>query len=136
MLIALSRSVAVGVDLEKLQGVRPVARLAARFLHQQDARLVQDARPELQQEIFIRIWVRLEAFLKARGSGLTDSMSQFFVGLDRYGLEDDRGHSWQLINLDAEEGYLSALCVEGSQPSDVRRFGGCMDLLNSTEWHV
>lgn len=63
--------VEVGVDVERLKGRRDLARLAARWLPEDDATAVAAAAPGAERErVFYAAWTRHEARVKCTGAGL------------------------------------------------------------------
>ena len=75
--IVLCRGVEVGVDLEKVSGKVEVKKaIARRFFHPDEQRwLAEDEADYLLR--FTRLWSVKEAWLKARGTGLTQPLAGF-----------------------------------------------------------
>ncbi len=107
---------AVGVDVER---VRPIAatRLAARYLSARE-RAALDALPPSERGVaFLRVWVRKEAYSKARGQGLALPLTAFDVTVTDAPprLLADRRHphdvgQWHLRDLTPpHSGYMAAL---------------------------
>ena len=69
----------VGIDIESVN--RPVAmeELAGRFFSPSEATAVMDAPAERRAAVFFRVWTTKEAYVKARGDGLTLPLEQFDV---------------------------------------------------------
>ena len=63
----------VGVDVEKIKERRDLARLAARWLPEADARAVAAVPPSEQAAAFYPAWTRHEARVKCTGIGLAGS---------------------------------------------------------------
>jgi 4'-phosphopantetheinyl transferase len=82
---------------------------------------LQALSPDLQREAFFRCWTRKEAYIKARGEGLSLPLDQFDVSLAPgapaalLGTRPDSSEAsrWSLQNLDPAPGYAAALAVEG-----------------------
>ena len=72
LLVAVSRSGDVGVDVERMRSIDCWERVADRTLAPAErARLVRDVeRGEAADEVFLRYWCRVEAELKAIGCGI------------------------------------------------------------------
>jgi 4'-phosphopantetheinyl transferase len=123
-LIGLARGRELGVDVERFRpGVDDDA-IARRFFSPFEV-LAFQALPEHERgEAFFRIWTRKEAYVKARGGGLTVSLSSFDVSLDAgeaHLLRAPDLDRWAIVDLDAGSGYAGAAVVE--QPvGEVRRF--------------
>jgi 4'-phosphopantetheinyl transferase len=70
-LVALAPGgVDVGVDVERIKERRDLARLAARWLPEADARAVAAVPPAEQPSVFYPAWTRHEARVKCTGVGL------------------------------------------------------------------
>jgi len=101
-LFALSAGRGVGVDIERVRDDFPVASLAARYLPPPQAAALSVLLPAAQPAAFCRAWVRHEAVLKARGSGLAAPAP----------LDADPAR-WTLLDLELPPPYRAALAVEG-----------------------
>ena len=79
---------------------------------------------------FYNIWTRKDAYIKARGDGITGGLDTFSVtlGAEAALLRSDEGRAevarWQLATLDSEPGYVAALCAEGKWRLRCFRWGG------------
>jgi 4'-phosphopantetheinyl transferase len=62
----------VGIDVEKVAGVKFGERIAANYFTSEEADLVrQETSADMRARTFLRLWTRKEAVLKAVGCGLT-----------------------------------------------------------------
>jgi 4'-phosphopantetheinyl transferase len=121
-LVAVARERDVGVDLEYIRAEVATEPLAERFFSPQEVAALRGL-PEAQQaEAFFWAWTRKEAYLKARGEGLTSSLSHFAVSLAPeepakllwvQGDEQEAGR-WSLRHLEPGPGYAGALVAEGA----------------------
>jgi 4'-phosphopantetheinyl transferase len=120
-LFAITRDRAVGVDIEHTRpGIASIA-IAERFFSPHEVAALQ-AIPDAQRSLaFFTCWTRKEAYIKARGEGLSLPLDQFEVSLapgapaallDVAGDQRERDR-WQLRALDPGPGYVAALAVEG-----------------------
>lgn len=66
--IALDRQ--VGIDVETTRSIGPARALASRYFSAAEAELVRRAPAERASHLFLRLWVRKEALLKATGTGI------------------------------------------------------------------
>ena len=120
-LLAVAAGINVGVDIEQIRhGIRTEA-IARRFFsprEQQDLFRV----PSPQREgAFFSAWTRKEAYVKARGVGLSIPLDQFSVTLlpgtpsALLEADTDGGSSldWRLIDLTVKPGFAAALAVRG-----------------------
>lgn len=119
-LIAITKRLPLGVDIERVSSARESEGIAARFFsaHEQ-AHLA--ALPAAEREgAFFRIWSRKEAVVKALGEGLACPLSTFDVSADAgdarllaFRRDDVRVADWTLAAIDAAPGYAAALAVIG-----------------------
>lgn len=85
--LAFSRCGEVGVDLEKRSSSLDCLELSRQFFAAQERVMIEDAFAEKRRELFYQFWVRKEAYLKAKGTGLQDSLDTFEMTSPRQ-LED------------------------------------------------
>lgn len=122
VLIALSRGRALGVDIEQMRVDVAAKEIAARFFSADECWRLATVAQAVQCAAFFACWTRKEAYLKARGDGLSLSLAQFDVSFlpgDQPRLLATRHdpadvHRWTLHALEGGEGYQAALAVEGS----------------------
>lgn len=68
-LLAITRTLPLGVDLEQLRPELDWKPLAKRYFSPREQLTLQDLPPDQQNEAFFTIWTRKEAWLKASGCG-------------------------------------------------------------------
>jgi len=120
VLYAFSRAFEVGVDVELLRPDAADGRVAERFFSPREVAALR-ALPESEQpQAFLACWTRKEAFLKARGDGLTLPLDSFDVTLRpdepvellRTAWAPEERDRWQLVDLSEEErGEIAALAA-------------------------
>lgn len=76
---AVSRDREIGIDVERRRPDRPFDRLAARFFSPPEAEQVLALEGEERMAAFYRCWTRKEAWLKARGFGISIPLDSFQV---------------------------------------------------------
>lgn len=113
MLLAISQSHEVGIDLEIERTDFDYAGLSRSFFSEKECASLQRASPVNRHRDFLRIWTRKEALAKAIGSGL----SMPFRNVDVLAGEQLNG-GWLLCDLDAGMGYIAALA---SRPKKMPR---------------
>ena len=96
-LIAVARGRQVGVDVERIRNDFACEDIARRFFAPAEVVALATWAPAEYATAFFRCWTRKEAYVKARGDGIT-------LGLDRFEVPIDPA---------ATRGYLGALVVEG-----------------------
>ena len=117
---AITRGRAVGIDVERLRDGVASQEIAARFFSQQEIATLRALPTAIQQHAFFLCWTRKEAYIKARGQGLSLPLSQFDVSLTpgepaallrtREGPEETA--RWSLFTLEPFIGAVAALAVE------------------------
>ena len=120
-LYAIARGREVGVDLERIRPDVVDAAIAGRFFSPAEVESLRGL-PEGQRiQAFFSCWTRKEAYVKARGEGLSLPLDRFVVSLvpgESAALVRDEGDPravsrWSLHQLDPGHGYAGALAVEG-----------------------
>lgn len=120
-LYAVTRAREVGIDLELIRGDLEVEQIAERFFSRQEISTLRALPGHLRESAFFRCWSRKEAYIKARGKGLSLPLDQFDVSLipgDPAALlstrrDPDEAQRWSLQELPPVPGYAAALAVEG-----------------------
>jgi 4'-phosphopantetheinyl transferase len=119
ILIAVSAHDGIGVDVENVS--REVALdVADRFFAPREALAMRALTPVLQPHRFFEYWTLKEAYIKARGMGLSIPLKQFRFELDTdprgIGVSfdeplNDSPESWCFWQFDAGPEHLGALCL-------------------------
>lgn len=120
-ILAVARGTSVGVDVEAVFHVPEWQEIASRVFSAYENAALSMVPTEARDVAFYCCWTRKEAFLKALGSGLAQSLDSFDVSLDesRPELVAVRGDlaapsDWTLHHLCPAPGYVGALAVKGS----------------------
>jgi len=95
--------------------------IAERFFSPREASLLRQLPSDKKQSAFFSFWTRKEAYLKARGEGLTVDLRSFDVtfvpgepaSLLSVARDSTEAQRWSLDDLAAPAGYAAALDVEG-----------------------
>ncbi|MDQ2906830.1 MAG: 4'-phosphopantetheinyl transferase superfamily protein [Chloroflexota bacterium] len=111
----------VGVDVEYVRMEVDFLEIAEHFFSPYEVALLRAVPPAEQYRAFFNCWTRKEAYIKARGMGLSLALDQFDVSLTpgepaallniREAGQDSR--DWSLHVLSPSEGYVAALAVKG-----------------------
>jgi 4'-phosphopantetheinyl transferase len=125
IVLGITRNNALGVDTEHLR-VRPAPiEIAARFFSQDETSALNAMPPELRGDRFFQYWTAKEAYIKARGMGLSIPLDQFSV-VFRPGaaptISFDREYhpepaQWRLWQWTLRKDYCVAVCA--ACPSDI-----------------
>ena len=120
-LFALARGREVGIDVEYVVPSRADDRMATRFFAPQEVAALRALPETARTEAFFRCWTRKEAYLKARGQGLSLGLDSFTVSLApcrttdllTIGGDSPEAARWSLRALAPGEGYIAAVAAEG-----------------------
>jgi 4'-phosphopantetheinyl transferase len=120
-LYAFSLNREVGIDLEYMRGDLEVAQLAEHFFLPSEVSTVSALPVHLQQEALYKCWTCKEAYLKARGEGLSLDLNLFEISLIpgkpatllSTGGNYKETSRWTLVELPLIDNHASALAVEG-----------------------
>jgi len=117
---ALNRE--VGIEVEHWHTMEDGPGIARRFFAPEEIRELDTIPPDRWQEGFFRCWTRKEAYIKARGEGLTIPLSAFSMTVqpgDRLALRRSAEHPedisrWSVEELQPAELSSGAIVAEGS----------------------
>jgi 4'-phosphopantetheinyl transferase len=122
ILIAIARGRAVGVDVERIRTDLDVDNIAARFFSANECKILASLAGPFRYQAFFACWTRKEAYLKARGVGLSLPLDQFDVSFlpneeprllaTRHDPAEAR--QWTLQALDLSSDYAAALAAPAS----------------------
>lgn len=119
-LVAVTLGGEVGVDLEHLRPICELENIVGRYFACREQAQWRALAEQERLPAFFRCWTRKEAYLKARGVGLSGGLDRFEVtlipgqparlvcDLDR----PDATERWRLHDVSVDEGYLAACVVE------------------------
>ena len=121
-LIAVARGRKIGVDVELVNADLPVFEIAATSFSEAELATLRNLPEDLHVQAFFNCWTRKEAYVKARGEGLSFPLKQFDVSLApgtaaklihvRGSLDEvDR---WTVQEIPVGEDYVAALAAEGT----------------------
>ena len=119
---AVTRDREIGVDVEQVRAELAGDPIAERFFSPLEVRSLRALPPELRVEAFFRCWTCKEAYVKARGEGLSLPLDRFSVtvspheppallSVDDAPAEDSR---WELRALSPAPGYVGAFAADGA----------------------
>ncbi len=140
-LFAFAQGRDIGVDLECIRSDISSEDIAEKFFSKREFDTLNALPEHKRQKAFFTFWTRKEAYLKARGKGLSGDLRNFDVTpasgepaelFEIQGFRQD-GVSWLLRDLDVGPGYTAALAVEGHDWQ--LRFWQCNSfLVESDHW--
>jgi 4'-phosphopantetheinyl transferase len=122
-LYAIARRREVGVDLEFVRPDLEFEQIAERFFSRRERTTLRALPTEMHQFAFFLCWTRKEAYIKAKGEGLSLPLAQFDVSLTpgqpaallNTRPDSDEARRWSLHELNLASGYVAALAVEGNR---------------------
>jgi 4'-phosphopantetheinyl transferase len=120
-LYGFARGRKIGIDLEYIYNDIVCEDIAERFFSPVEKAVLRTLPPEVKHEAFFNCWTRKEAYVKARGEGLSFPLDQFDVTLapgepaKLLNVEEEPGETfrWSLRELELGPKYAAALAVEG-----------------------
>jgi 4'-phosphopantetheinyl transferase len=118
---AFSRGREIGIDLEFIREDFGGEEIAERFFSVVEIAALKAVAPDLKKQAFFNCWTRKEAYIKARGEGLSMPLDAFDVSLSpgetaallRNHKEPAEVARWSMQSLSVPDGYVAALVVEG-----------------------
>ena len=110
----------VGVDVEFVGRKVSHEQIARRFFAREETAALQAEPEEKRSRVFFGIWTLKEAYLKARGTGISIPLDSFAVGLGgqsekllREDGDPEASARWKLVSVDIYADYVAAVCGEG-----------------------
>ncbi|HEV2828697.1 MAG TPA: 4'-phosphopantetheinyl transferase superfamily protein [Pyrinomonadaceae bacterium] len=118
---AFSHGRELGVDLEFMKEDFGGEEIAERFFSAGEIAAFRGVPADLAKQAFFNCWTRKEAYIKARGEGLSMPLDVFEVSLRpgepavllRNHKEPAEVMRWSMHSLSVPDGYVAALVVEG-----------------------
>ena len=122
-LYALTRGHDIGVDLEGVRANFPWEDIARRYFAPREVEALRLLPAPSRAEAFLNCWTRKEAFVKARGEGLSVPLDQFEVSvapgeparlLRTTGDPQEASH-WSFQQLEPGPGFVAAVAVRAAR---------------------
>ncbi len=115
----------VGVDVEYLKSGVETLSLAEHFFSRGEVAALKALPPDQQLRGFFNCWTRKEAYIKARGEGLSHPLDAFTVSLEPGSpaallsteRDPEEATRWSLTDLPFGDAYAAALACEGPAPA-------------------
>jgi 4'-phosphopantetheinyl transferase len=116
-LIAITQGREIGVDVEWVREDFVFDEVAHRFFTTREVAALHALPLHLQREAFYKCWTSKEAFLKAKGTGLSGQLDEVEMGLTDHGVRvKGTVPNLSLVELTVDGGYVAALVVGGVEP--------------------
>jgi len=121
-LIAVTRGREIGVDVELIRADFRVFEIAETSFSEAELATLRNLPEDLHVTGFFNCWTRKEAYVKARGEGLSFPLKQFDVTLTPgvrarlIHVRDNQGEvdRWMLQEIPVGDSYVATLAVEGT----------------------
>jgi len=116
-LIAVAQTREIGVDVEWVRANFAFDEVAQRFFTAKEVAALHALPFHLQREAFYKCWTSKEAFLKAKGTGLSGQLDEVEIVLADHAVRvKGTIPNFSLVGLTVDKGYEAALVVEGVEP--------------------
>jgi 4'-phosphopantetheinyl transferase len=115
-LYSIAHGIEVGCDLERRDPSLAGADIAERFFSRREVRALSALAPARRTAAFFNCWTRKEAYLKARGWGLSLPLDAFDVSLapDEPAALLGGCDGWSVAAFEPAPGYHAAVVAEGA----------------------
>ena len=131
VVVAITTSVPVGVDVEQVRTDRDLSGLIERVLTAEEQSALAERGATERREAFYRYWVRKEAAVKATGHGMRMPLGAITVSapdeparLLRWPAGDSPPAAIRLHDLDAGDGHVACLATLGTPAIRVEEHDG------------
>jgi len=113
VVFALSADGPVGIDAERVEANSDHLEIAKRHFSASEISALESVPATELPEAFFRTWTRKEAFVKARGEGLSIALDSFSALGDAFRPKLSV-EGWSLVDLVLAPGYVGAVAFPGS----------------------
>lgn len=119
----------VGVDIERVRPLPDLDQVASSSFSDYERNALSALTPEEKLPGFFRCWTRKEAYLKARGDGLSIPLEAFDmslaadnpIGMLSNRLDPSEVSRWSFFTFTPEQGFIGALAIEGQGVKPILR---------------
>jgi len=120
-LYAITRGRRVGFDVELVRPNLENTKIAQRFFSPREVAAINALPTHVHQEAFFKCWTRKEAYIKARGEGLSINLDKIELIIDpaetavilKSNGNQEEASLWSLKEVLPGPGYIAALATEG-----------------------
>ncbi|MCU7495887.1 MAG: 4'-phosphopantetheinyl transferase superfamily protein [Ignavibacteria bacterium] len=132
LLFAFARNKELGIDVEQIRHDFAELEIAGSFFSSSEVLQLSVLPEEIRKLAFFKCWTLKEAYIKAKGKGLSVPLDSFDVSvcpeaasevkeLLRVPDDPEESRKWKIFSLSVALGYCAALAVEG-EPLEIRHF--------------
>lgn len=119
LLVAVTAAWDIGIDVERIRPFADADGIAARFFTQRECEGLKTLADAQKLPAFFRLWTRKEAWLKATGDGISNSLGQVEVSFLEGELPrlinvpgpNEASNNWTLRELVPAPGFVGALAA-------------------------
>ena len=112
----------IGIDVEYLKKNFDVLELGQNFFSNDEIDTLEAMAAKDQYDGFYRCWTRKEAFIKAKGMGLSFPLDAFSVSLDnnttalleKTAWNPIESREWDMFSFSPGKGYIAAVAIKGN----------------------
>jgi 4'-phosphopantetheinyl transferase len=123
VLFGFTRAGEIGVDVERIRPDFATLEIANRFFAPDEAKVLAALSESERTAAFFNCWTRKEAYIKARGVGLSLGLNTFAVtlrpnepaALVRVDADSDAPKRWTLLDLAVSDDYRAAAAFEARE---------------------
>jgi 4'-phosphopantetheinyl transferase len=114
-MIAVASCREVGVDVELIKQDFAFDEIAERFFTAREVAALRALPDDVRCQGFFKCWTSKEAFLKAKGTGLSGELDEIEITLDQDGQVQIAASipGWSLAEINPGEDYVAALVTQG-----------------------
>jgi 4'-phosphopantetheinyl transferase len=115
-LLAFAQASEIGVDLEYIRPDFAAIEIADHFFSPAERAQLTALPPHARTAAFFRCWTRKEAYVKARGAGMSIPLDTFTIELAHnhpQRIRDEGDSLWTCYNLDMSQDFAAAVVAAG-----------------------
>ena len=134
---AFTRGCEVGVDVEQIRANFKGMEIASHFFSSEEIAVLAKLPPELATEAFFGCWTKKEAYVKARGHGLSIPLRSFTVQFadSQQLLRDEEGAPWSCYALEPAPGFAGAVVAKGENWG-LKHLEWSAGISSATQWNA
>lgn len=117
-IVAITRDVVLGIDIERIRRQPRVMPLAERYFHPEETAALRALDESRREQAFLELWTSKEAILKALGRGVAFGLHRLRLSVAvepsrLLWLDGDDASQWQLQRLDLDDDHIASVAWRG-----------------------
>jgi 4'-phosphopantetheinyl transferase len=123
--MAVSKIEQLGIDIEKINSEKEVSKVVSQYFHPEEFNLLEGLATEKKVQTFYTIWTLKEAYIKAKGLGLSIALNKFNFKLPTRNLLqvnfekelNEESNLWQFAVFESEQhkNFIISVAAKCSQ---------------------